>query len=110
MKPSWIEFRVPFVVIDFGVKWQIYEPEVFVSSSPWVDGPYCPKCDEELVGKNRGLIFKKNLWTCRKCEGGLGPNKPVALGFKRFRFGCNFHPPFWKKLSAERNIWTRRCC
>ena len=68
MKPSWIEFRVPFVVIDFGVKWQIYEPEVFVSSSPWVDGPYCPKCDEELVEKNRGLIFKKNLWTCQKCE------------------------------------------
>jgi ribosomal protein L37AE/L43A len=68
MRPSWIEFRVPFVVIDFGVKWHIYEPEVFVSSQPWADGPYCPKCDGELEEKNKGHIFKRNLWTCLKCK------------------------------------------
>ena len=27
MRPSWIEFRIPFVVIDYGVKWQLYEPK-----------------------------------------------------------------------------------
>jgi hypothetical protein len=68
MRPSWIEFRVPFVVIDFGVKWHIYEPEVFVSSQPWADGPYCPKFDGELEEKNKGHIFKRILWTCLKCK------------------------------------------
>ena len=32
MRPSWIEFRIPFVGIDYGVKWQLYEPEVLDSS------------------------------------------------------------------------------
>ena len=68
MRPSWIEFRIPFVGIDYGVKWQLYEPEVFDSSQPWADGPYCPKCDRELEEKNEGLIFKRNLWTCQTCK------------------------------------------
>jgi len=68
MRPSWIEFRIPFFVIDYGVKWQLYEPEVFDSSQPWADGPYCPKCDRELEEKNEGFIFKRNLWTCQTCK------------------------------------------
>ena len=44
------------------------KPEVFDSSQPWADGPYCPKCDIELEEKNEGLIFKKNLWTCPTCK------------------------------------------
>ena len=68
MRPSWIEFRIPFVVIEYGVKWRVYEPEVFDSSQPWADGPYCPKCDRELEEKNEGLIFKRNLWTCQTCK------------------------------------------
>lgn len=68
MRPSWIEFRVPFIVVKFGVKWHVYEPDTFVSSKPWVDGPYCPKCGIELEDKNEGLIFKKNLWICHFCK------------------------------------------
>ena len=68
MRPSWIEFRIPFVVIDYGVKWQLFEPEVFDSWQPWADGPYCPKCDRELEEKNEGIIFKRNLWTCPTCK------------------------------------------
>ena len=61
MRPSWIEFRIPFVVIDYGVKWQLYEPEVFDSSQPWADGPYCPKCDMELEEKTLDRL--KSLYT-----------------------------------------------
>jgi ribosomal protein L37AE/L43A len=68
MRPSWIEFRIPFVVINYGVKWQVYEPEVFDASQPWADGPYCPKCDGQLEEKNEGLFFKKSLWNCPTCK------------------------------------------
>ena len=68
MRPSWIEFRIPFVVIDYGFKWQVYEPEVFDSSQPWADGPYCPKCDRQLEERKEGLFFKKSLWTCPTCK------------------------------------------
>jgi ribosomal protein L37AE/L43A len=68
MRPSWTEFRVPFEVIAFGVKWQLYEPEVFVSIQPWAEGPYCPKCDMELEEKNKGHIFIRNLWICPECK------------------------------------------
>ena len=67
MRPSWIEFRVPFETTYFGVKWRIYEPEVLSFNQPWIDGPYCPKCDEELEEINKGIVFKKDLWTCKKC-------------------------------------------
>ena len=68
VRPSWIEFRVPFTVIDYGVKWQLYEPEVFVSAQPWAEGPFCPKCESKLVEKNKGHIIKRNLWTCPTCK------------------------------------------
>jgi len=68
MRPSWIEFRIPFVVIDYGVKWKLYEPDLFDSNQPWADGPYCPECDRELEEKNKGYIFKRNLWTCLTCK------------------------------------------
>ena len=68
MRPSWIEFRIPFDVIDYGVKWKLYEPDLFDSNQPWADGPYCPKCDTELEEKNKGHIFKRNLWTCLTCN------------------------------------------
>ncbi len=59
MRPSWIEFRIPFVVIDYGVKWQLYEPDSFDSNQPWADGPYCPKCDmnlEERTHFQKGFV------------------------------------------------------
>ena len=68
MKPSWIENRIPFIVIDYGVKWQLYEPEIFDSNQPWADGPYCPNCDRELEEKIKGFILKRDLWTCPICK------------------------------------------
>ena len=68
MRPSWIKFHVPFEVIEFGVKWHVYEPELFSFNQLWIDGPYCPKCDAELEEKIKGIVLKKNLWTCNICN------------------------------------------
>ena len=68
MKPSWIKFRVPFEIIDFEVKWFVYEPELFSFNQLFIDGPYCPKCDTELEEKNKGLVFKKDFWKCNLCN------------------------------------------
>jgi hypothetical protein len=68
MRPSWIEFRVPFVIIYFGVKWFVYEPEIFIASQPWIDGPYYPNCDSELEEKKEGLFLKRDLWACQLCK------------------------------------------
>jgi ribosomal protein L37AE/L43A len=68
LRPSWCEFRIPFVVYEWGVKWLVFKPDVLDSDQPYIDGPYCPKCDKKLEEQTEGHLFKKNLWLCPKCK------------------------------------------
>lgn len=65
-RPSSTSYKVPAIGNLYGVKWRLYEPELF-EKQPWADGPYCPNCDRELEVIKKGLR-KKEYWNCSECE------------------------------------------
>lgn len=61
MRPN-TNLEYAYNVNDYGVKWHLFEPD-FQAREPWADGPYCPKCDRELVVVTKGARAKTNSFS-----------------------------------------------